>query len=61
MKHCVGSWLKRLGMMFHQNPLLTQFKNWCVSSDIKIAEDDALREEDCEEKDAASDNSVGWG
>jgi hypothetical protein len=57
----VGSWLKLLGMMFHRNPSLTQFKNCCVSSDIKITEDGALQEEDCEEKYATSDDSVGWG
>jgi len=56
----VGSWLKLLGMMFHQNPLLTQLKKCCVSSDINGTEDDSLWEEDYEEKYATSDESVGW-
>jgi hypothetical protein len=56
-----GSLLKLLGMMFHRNPLLTQFKHCCVSNDIKITEDGALWVEDCEERYATSDDSVGWG
>jgi len=47
--------------MFHQNPLLTQLKMCCVSSDINGKEDDSQWEEDYEEKYATSDESVGWG
>jgi len=46
---------------FHQNPLLTQLKKCCVSSDINGTEDDSQWEEDYEEKYATSDESVGWG
>jgi hypothetical protein len=56
----VGSWLKLLGMMLHQNPLLTQLKKCCVSSDINGTEDDSQWEEDYEEKYATSEESVGW-